>query len=217
MSAHVLRTMKADRAHEWTLPATVVELAGVEAAGTRPPHMGWFAPALAVTILPAIAALPVDLVSGLDRSIVMESARRTPPSLAGLFLLFSGVSYTNRGDLIVGQVGEHVGFRLQEPAPDVLDCLATGRSQEHQPGATVDFVDAALDQAALGENIEQPHETGAVDADERRQFFLAHAIAGFPKMDPRRPSGVGQADDGQSSAELTAPAGCKADKLKAEP
>ena len=78
------------------------------------------------------------------------------------------------------------------------------------------LVDPSFDQALVGEDVEQPHQSRAVDADQPGEVLLGDAAAGRLEMDQRRPGRVAQAGTFQALFEHAPPPSGEHGELEAE-
>ena len=88
---------------------------------------------------------------------------------------------------------QEFGLGGMQLRPDPRHGLVSGPGEIEPLGAAVRFVRAPLDQPLVGEDVEQPHQRRAVDADEGGKLLLGDAATGGGQMHQRRPGSVGQA------------------------
>ncbi|MGO4525271.1 bifunctional lysylphosphatidylglycerol flippase/synthetase MprF [Microvirga sp. 2MCAF35] len=133
MPTNALRAAKVNPAAEPQQPPTSISPVAAAPPSRRPRLLRWVPLLAALAGCAGLAALLIELLSGLDVSAVAESALGTPSPLIGLSLLCAAMSYA----ALVGY--DVFGVRAATAKPVPLKTIALGSFSSYAIGHTLGF------------------------------------------------------------------------------
>src|SRR5690606_856014 len=120
-------------------------------------------------------------------------------------LLNAFESVEHPAQLGIIELCQHLVLNGEKMPADIDDRRLASFGKHDQLDPSIIRGGAALNMTARLQCIEQAHQAGAVDADQRGQILLTDPIAGFGEVDQWRPTDISQADSGHLLVDGPAP------------